>query len=176
MHSVMRSATSPRIKTEALIPQCSRVGDLRRRAPKEYRREVRNAADVAQRLQKQSNRLPAARRTAINADIGGGSKKLSLRSRLCRDYAFWRWRHLSRLSTVYALLVEGGARPDTMVRGRFGLHASSFPLGLGHGSRYSAGRRPPWLSSPGEVFVLRAAQNLCQLRISAVVGQNQDHV
>src|SRR5215467_10331185 len=115
MHSVMRSATSPRIKTEALIPQCSRVGDLRCRAPEEYRREVRNAADVAQRLQKQSDRLPAARRTAVNADIGGGSKKLSLRSRLCRDYAFWRWRHLSRLlGAVYALSVEGGARPDTM--------------------------------------------------------------
>jgi putative transposase len=54
----------------ALVPQPAGVGDLRRRAPEEDRGKVGDATDVSQRLQDQSDGLAAARRTAVDADVG----------------------------------------------------------------------------------------------------------
>jgi hypothetical protein len=51
VHSDVRSTADPRIEVEALIPQRSGIGDLGRRAPEEDGGEVRDPADVAQRLQ-----------------------------------------------------------------------------------------------------------------------------
>src|ERR1700730_16546847 len=51
---------------------------------------------MAQRLQDQSDGLPAARRTTVNADVGGGLEKRGLRSGLRRNRGSWRWRHWSR--------------------------------------------------------------------------------
>jgi hypothetical protein len=51
VHSDVRSTADPPIEVEALIPQRSGIGDLGRRAPEEDGGEVRDPADVAQRLQ-----------------------------------------------------------------------------------------------------------------------------
>src|SRR6516165_10997401 len=77
---VARDATEPRIEVQAFIPQSAGIGDLRRRAAEEYRSKPRHLADMAQRLQDQPDGFPAPRRTAIYADIGGGSQELGLRS------------------------------------------------------------------------------------------------
>src|SRR6201987_135226 len=50
---------------------------------------------MAQRLQDQSDGLPTARRTTVNADVGRGLEKRGLRSGLRRDRGSWRWRHWS---------------------------------------------------------------------------------
>ena len=78
-------AAEPRIELSALIPQSAGIGDLRRGAPEEYRGEVRNAAGMAQRFQDQSDGLPAARSTPVDADVGGGVEKLALRPGLRRN-------------------------------------------------------------------------------------------
>ena len=73
VHADVRSTTDQRIDVLALIPQAAGSGDLGRRAPEEYRREVRDPADVAQRLQDQPERLPATRSAAVDADIGSAA-------------------------------------------------------------------------------------------------------
>src|SRR4029077_6768006 len=83
--SQVRGATEPRIEVQALVPQPAGVGDLGCGAPEEYRGKVRDPADVAQRLQDQSHRLPAARGAAVYADVRCGLQKLGLRSWLRRD-------------------------------------------------------------------------------------------
>jgi hypothetical protein len=62
---------------------------LRHGAAEEDRGEIRDAADIAQRLKDQSDGLSAARRTTIDADIGGGLQERGLRARLRRDRG-WR--------------------------------------------------------------------------------------
>ena len=84
-----RDPAKSRIKVEALIPQGSGTGDLRGRAPEKYCRKIRDPADMAQRFQDQSDRLAAAGRAAIDADIGLALKKLALRSGLRRDRGSW---------------------------------------------------------------------------------------
>jgi hypothetical protein len=89
--SEMRGAAKPRIEVQALVPQRPGIGDLRRRAPEEDRGEVGDPADMAQRLQDQSDGFPTARRAAINADVGRGPQKPGLRSGLRRDCCRGRW-------------------------------------------------------------------------------------
>src|SRR5262249_4211625 len=89
MHPKARGPAKSRIKVEALIPQGSGTGDLRGRAPEEYCRKIGDPADMAQRLQNQSNSLATAGRAAINADIGLASQKLALRTGLRRDHGPW---------------------------------------------------------------------------------------
>ena len=93
--SEVRGAAEPRIEVLALIPQPAGVGDLWRRAPEEYRGEVRDPADMAQRLEDQADRFPATGRAAIYADVGSGSQKLGLRSGLPGDRCPGQWRHSS---------------------------------------------------------------------------------
>src|SRR6266850_3074821 len=95
LRSQVRGATEPRIEVQALVPQPAGVGDLGCGAPEEYRGKVPDPADVAQRLQDQSHRLPAARGAAVYADVRGGLQKLGLRSWLRRDCCPGRWRHCS---------------------------------------------------------------------------------
>ena len=78
--AVVRDATKSRIEVQALVPQSAGIGDLGRRAAEEHRSKPWHLADIAQRLQDQPDGFPATRRTAIDADIGGGSQELCLRS------------------------------------------------------------------------------------------------
>ena len=70
VHPEAQDPAKSRIKVEALIPQGSRTGDLRGRAPDEDRRKIGYPADRAQRFQDQSDGLATARRATIDADIG----------------------------------------------------------------------------------------------------------
>jgi len=78
----VRRAAEPGIEFLALVPQPAGVGDLGCGAAEEYRGKVRDPADVAQRFQDQSDRLPAARGAAVYANVRSGSQKLGLRSSL----------------------------------------------------------------------------------------------
>src|SRR5215469_5609259 len=80
--SEVRPPAEPWIKVLAFIPQSTRVGDLRGRAPEEHCGEVGDPADMAQRLKDEADRFAAPGRTAIDADIGGSLQKRGLRSRL----------------------------------------------------------------------------------------------
>jgi hypothetical protein len=89
MHPEARDPAKSWIEVETLIPQGSGTGDLRGRAPEKYRRKIGDPADMAQRLQDQSDGLAAAGRAAIDADVGLALKKLALRSGLRRDRDPW---------------------------------------------------------------------------------------
>src|SRR6516162_6518807 len=85
---LVRDTAKPRIEVQALVPQSARIGDFWRRAAEEHRGKSWHPADIAQRLEDQPDGLPTTRGTAINADIGGGSQELGLRSRLRRYRGF----------------------------------------------------------------------------------------
>src|ERR1700694_2325451 len=72
LRSEVRGATEPRIEVLALVPQATGVGDLGCGTAEEYRGKVRDPADVAQRLQDQSDRLPATRGAAVFANVRSG--------------------------------------------------------------------------------------------------------
>jgi hypothetical protein len=86
--SVVWDTAEPGIKVHALIPQPAGIGDLGCRAAKEHRGKARYPADIAQRLEDQSDGLPATCGTAIDADVGRRAKKLGLRSGLRYDCGF----------------------------------------------------------------------------------------
>jgi hypothetical protein len=70
----MRGAAKPRVKIQALIPERSGIGDLGHSAPEEDGGEIGDPTDMAQRLQDQSDRLPATRRPVIDADVGTAAR------------------------------------------------------------------------------------------------------
>jgi hypothetical protein len=82
----VRGAAKPRIEVSTLIPQPAGVGNLRRGAPEENCAEVRDPADMAQRLQDQTDRLPTAGRAAVDADVGASAQEIGLRSSLRRNH------------------------------------------------------------------------------------------
>src|SRR6267142_6224678 len=88
LRAQVRGATEPRIEVLALVPQPAGVGDLGSGTPEEYRGETRHPADIAQRLEDQSDGFSAAGGAAIYAHVSSGLQKLSLRSCLRRN----RWR------------------------------------------------------------------------------------
>ena len=70
--AMVRGTAEPGIEVRAFIPEPAGIGDLRCRAPEEYRGKARHPADIAQRLEDQPDSLPATCGTAVYADIGGG--------------------------------------------------------------------------------------------------------
>ena len=78
--ALVRDAAEPRIEVQVLVPQSTGIGDFGRRAAEEHRGKPLYPADIAQRLEDQPDALPATRRTAIDAYIGGCSQELGLRS------------------------------------------------------------------------------------------------
>ena len=71
----VRGTTEPRIKVQALVPQPAGVGDLRGGAPEEYSAEARHSADMAQRLEDQSDGLAPTGSAAMDANVRGSLQK-----------------------------------------------------------------------------------------------------
>src|SRR5689334_222928 len=81
----MRGAAEPGIEILALIPERSRIRNLRHGAAEEHGGEIGNPTDMAQRFQDQSGGVPAPRRAAVDTDVSRAAQKLALRSGLSGD-------------------------------------------------------------------------------------------
>jgi hypothetical protein len=73
----MRGAAEPGIEILALIPERSRIRNLRHGAAEEHGGEIGNPTDVAQRFQDQSGGFPAPRRAAVDTDVSRATQKLA---------------------------------------------------------------------------------------------------